>query len=444
MSSGQEETHNVIDSMMDKIIEVKEISKYFRKNALASNSNFRETLAQRWTSLFKKDGKAGEESIIALEDVSFELKKGDVLGVIGRNGAGKSTLLKILAGILQPSKGEVTYKGRLVSILELGAGFHPDLTGAENVFLNGSLLGLSKKEINTRFDAIVAFSGIQESIHQPVKYYSNGMYLRLAFAVFTHLDLDILLLDEVMAVGDAIFRQKSYNQISELSNSGTTIILVSHNPHEIKDLCNKCIWFEAGKVAAFGNTAAVVDQYLEKSFLIDEPENSNTDSEKEDNFLVWPDGFSIKEEIVLYRFGIKASTHPPATPISLTDDLEITVEFEKLNDHHSIEFTICILSFYSTWVLVDSYGIYDKFHRQVLRKGNYICKCTIPAGVLNFGVYQLGFLVAKDEKLIYQIPGLLNFKIDFTTAPGMKKHLAKEVASIIKPMGNWEIERIAD
>jgi len=425
--------------MKDSVLSVKGLHKVFRKSTIPAKSNFREALSHSWYNLFKKNSLTRKEYITALQNLDFDLGKGDILGIVGRNGAGKTTLLKIMAGILQPTRGEVIYKGRLVSILELGAGFHPDLTGKENVYLNGALLGLSKTEINHRFDAIVEFSDSWDYINEPVKQYSNGMYLRLAFSIFTHLNLDILLLDEIMAVGDAMFRQKSYNQISALANSGTTIIMVSHNPHEIKDICNKCLWLEAGKMAGFGNTVEVVDQYLEESFLLNI--NKHKDPDNQGYFMFWPEGFSVKDEILINRFGIKACKKHSGSPILLTDDIEICMEFEKLKNNKSIEVTFCILSFYSTWILVESYGIYDSFHQQVVEKGSYTCKCFIPAGVLNFGVYQLGFLVAKEEKLIYQIPGLINFKIDFNSTDGVKQHLAKGAASILKPIGNWVIER---
>lgn len=426
--------------MKDNVLEVTNISKLFKQDSHNANSNFREALMHLWQGLFKKRQTEKSADLTALDHINFELQKGDILGIIGGNGAGKSTLLKIIAGILQPSEGEVRYRGRLVSILELGAGFHPDLTGQENVFLNGSLLGLSRSEISARFDSIVAFSDLGDFIHQPVKYYSNGMYLRLAFSIFTHLELDILLLDEVMAVGDAIFRQKSYNQISELANSGTTIIIVSHNPHEIKDLCNKCLWLENGKAFGFGNAIDIVDRYLEKSFVVNQEYEGSSTSKREENYVSWSEGLSIKEVIKVHKFGIRARSREPGQPILLTDDLVVTIEFEKINDHESIEITICVLSFYSIWVLVDSYSIYKEFDGKVTRKGHYFCKCTIPAGILNFGVYQLGFLVSKQEKLIYQIPGLVNFKIAFEAGTGVKANVAKGTASIIKPLGTWEIE----
>jgi ABC-type polysaccharide/polyol phosphate transport system ATPase subunit len=379
-------------------------------------------------------------TIDALKDVSFALDRGDILGVVGRNGAGKSTLLKTLAGIVKPSAGQVAYRGKLVSILELGAGFHPDLTGRENVFLNGELLGLSKADIRRRFPEILEFSELEEFIDEPVKHYSDGMYLRLAFSVFANLETNILLLDEIISVGDVAFRQKSYSKIIELANSGTTIIIVSHNPDQIKDMCNKCLWLDRGRNMIFGKTAEVLNNYLEKYLLAETV--TLKDAVVDGDSIYWPDGLNIQAELNIRRFSLKAGMKSASEPRDTSDPLEIAIEFEKLNDTENLEITFTILSLYGTWVLADSYGRYEKFHDHVKQKGKYRCVCTIPAGVINFGIYQLGFLVSKDEVLIYQNPCLTNFKIDFREEAGVKNHLAKQAASLIKPLGSWQICRL--
>ena len=379
-------------------------------------------------------------TIDALKDVSFALDRGDILGVVGRNGAGKSTLLKTLAGIVKPSAGQVAYRGKLVSILELGAGFHPDLTGRENVFLNGELLGLSKADIRRRFPEILEFSELEDFIDEPVKHYSDGMYLRLAFSVFANLETNILLLDEIISVGDVAFRQKSYSKIIELANSGTTIIIVSHNPDQIKDMCNKCLWLDRGRNMIFGKTAEVLNNYLEKYLLAETV--TLKDAVVDGDSIYWPDGLNIQAELTIRRFSLKAGMKSASEPRDTSDPLEIAIEFEKLNDTENLEITFTILSLYGTWVLADSYGRYEKFHDHVKQKGKYRCVCTIPAGVINFGIYQLGFLVSKDEVLIYQNPCLTNFKIDFREEAGVKNHLAKQAASLIKPLGSWQICRL--
>jgi len=207
--------------------------------------------------------KLNENTILALNDVSFEIKEGEAVGIIGRNGAGKSTLLKILSRITKPTSGFVDIYGTLGSILEVGTGFHPDLTGSENIYLNGSILGLGKKEIDRLFDEIVAFTELEKFINTPVKYYSSGMYVRLAFAVSAYLERDILLLDEVLAVGDVAFQQKSLGKMNDLIGSGDrTILFVSHAMSSIKKFCNRVIYLENGSIKEDGSADDVISKYL--------------------------------------------------------------------------------------------------------------------------------------------------------------------------------------
>lgn len=205
-----------------------------------------------------------KEEFWALKDVCLEINKGEVIGVIGNNGAGKSTLLKILTGITPPTEGEIVMRGRVASLLEVGTGFHPELTGRENIFLNGAILGMTKKEISHKFNDIVAFSGVEKFLDTPVKYYSSGMYVRLAFSVAAHMEPDILLVDEVLAVGDAEFQKKCLGKMEEVTTGGgRTILFVSHNMAAIQQLCPKTVLIENGKVKMFGETRKVVNAYLE-------------------------------------------------------------------------------------------------------------------------------------------------------------------------------------
>jgi len=426
---------------MNPVLEVEGLGKVYKQTSIRSR-NFREDFGLWVKSLVNANKTNQRGTITALRNVDFKLDQGDVLGVVGRNGAGKSTLLKILAGIVKPSTGQVVYRGKLVSILDLGAGFHPDLTGRENIFFNGELLGLGKDRIHECFDEILEFSELGEFINEPVKHYSDGMYLRLAFSVFAHLETDILLLDEVISVGDIGFRQKSYGKIIDLANRGTTIIMVSHDPDQIKDICNKSLWLDKGEVMTFGSTSEVLNNYLEK-FLIAETATLKN-AVVSNHSITWPMGLNIRNELSVFGYSLKAKNKSPAEPQRTNDDLEIAIEFEKLNDEENLEITVTILSLYGTWVLADSYGLYERFHNSVKARGQYRCICTIPAGIINFGIYQLGFLVSKSEVLIYQNPCLMNFKIDVCEEEGVKKHLVRKAASLIKPLGKWEICRSED
>ena len=214
---------------------------------------------------FGRSSHGEEDAIWALKDVSFEVQPGEVLGLIGANGAGKSTLLKVLARITDPTEGRAVLGGRVASLLEVGTGFHPELTGRENVYLGGAILGMRKAEIDARFDEIVAFSGVERFIDTPIKRYSSGMAVRLGFAVAAHLEPEILLVDEVLAVGDAAFQQKCLGKLESLEHSGRTIIFVSHNMAAIRHLCTSCLWLEGGRVAAGGEADQVVERYLQSA-----------------------------------------------------------------------------------------------------------------------------------------------------------------------------------
>ncbi len=218
--------------------------------------SFKEAFVAR----FRASGSAPEE-LLALDDVTFSLEHGGTLGIVGPNGTGKSTALKLAARILQPTAGRVVISGRVAALLELGAGFHPDLTGRDNVFLNGSLMGLSRREMEGRLDEIIAFSELERFIDMPVKHYSSGMYMRLAFATAIHVDPEILLIDEVLAVGDQAFRNKCHDHITGLQKAGITIVLVSHSIDAVREICERALWLENGRVEAYGPTDDVVEGY---------------------------------------------------------------------------------------------------------------------------------------------------------------------------------------
>jgi lipopolysaccharide transport system ATP-binding protein len=216
-------------------------------------------------------GRSRTEEFWALDDVSFDVEKGDVIGIIGHNGAGKSTLLKILSQITPPTTGEIKINGRVGSLLEVGTGFHPELTGRENIFLNGAILGMKRDDIVKKFDEIVEFSGVQKFLDTPVKYYSSGMYVRLAFSVAAHMEPDVLIIDEVLAVGDAEFQKKCLGKMDDITRKeGRTILFVSHNLAAIQNLCKKCILLENGKIKFFGDTDQAIFEYTKKG-LVNEP-----------------------------------------------------------------------------------------------------------------------------------------------------------------------------
>lgn len=245
---------------MTPILEIQNISKKFRiHHEHQPYLSFRDKIS----SLLRSSSKADDEEFWALKNIRFEVSRGESLGIIGKNGAGKSTLLKILSKITPPTSGKIISRGRIASLLEVGTGFHPELTGKENVFLNGSILGMKQKEIEKKFDEIVDFSGVEKFLDTPLKHYSSGMQLRLAFAVAAFLEPEILVIDEVLAVGDSEFQKKCINKMGEISkDSGRTILFVSHNMAAIQNLCNKVAYLNKGELETIGNPDQVISHYL--------------------------------------------------------------------------------------------------------------------------------------------------------------------------------------
>jgi len=249
---------------MRPIIELENISKRYQLGRIGSTS-IRDSLERGWQRLRGPgpNGRSARGDFWALRDLSFTVERGEMVGLIGENGAGKSTLLKILSRITEPTRGEAMLRGRPASLLEVGTGFHPDLSGRENIFLNGAILGMRRSEIREKFDEIVAFSEVEQFIDTPVKRYSSGMYVRLAFAVAAHLEPDILLVDEVLAVGDTAFQKKCLGKMDRVSKAGRTVLLVSHNLVSIQSLCRRALWIHGGRLRADGPATEVVASYLD-------------------------------------------------------------------------------------------------------------------------------------------------------------------------------------
>lgn len=260
-------SHKIALKNMEKpIIEAKNISKQYSLDQKLRYETLRDTVMRFVKNPFSLlENRKSAKNFPALQDISFEIQKGEAIGLIGPNGSGKSTLLKILSRITMPTTGEIKLRGNVASLLEIGTGFHHELTGRENIFLNGSILGMTKKEIMEKFDEIVEFSGVEKFLDTPVKRYSSGMIVRLAFAVAAHLDSDILIVDEVLAVGDSDFQKKSMKKMNEATREvGRTVIFVSHNMEAIKKLCTKCILLKSGKIEIFDTTNRVIEKYINK------------------------------------------------------------------------------------------------------------------------------------------------------------------------------------
>lgn len=384
------------------------------------------------TKIFQKDGKP----LYALNTISFELRKGEILGVIGRNGSGKSTLLKVLSKITGVTEGSISYEGKLTSIIEIGTGFHPDLTGRENVELSGQLLGF-KTGNSEAYNSIVAFSGLDDFMDTPVKHYSSGMYLRLAFSVAFHSKIDILLLDEVLAVGDADFRRKCYHKIRDLREEGASIIIVSHQMEPIMEFCDRCMWMDNGNVVQIGAPLDVIENYMEssqsKSVKV-RGELDKTDKEVEADLSVLSNSY-----VNVTGININAKGKSPEDDILMSDIVQIMLNCDKLVPDESIEFVFTVSNFNNIRVLTDSYALRGRYDPELVESGSYEIVCEIPAQLLNRGVYDLGIMICKNATTaIAQGHQVKRFKI----TPSEDLVFDVQISTVIKPHLHWEVKNL--
>ncbi|WP_262247699.1 ABC transporter ATP-binding protein [Parapedobacter soli] len=339
----------------------------------------------------------------ALKDIGFEIRQGDVVGLIGKNGAGKSTLLKIISRITLPTSGVIRGKGRIASLLEVGTGFHPELTGRENILLNGSILGMTKKEIESRFDEIIDFSGVEAFLDTPVKRYSSGMYVRLAFSIAIHLDPDILILDEVLSVGDFDFQQKCLAKIEDISKKqGQTILFVSHNMQSVKSLCNTALYLEKGKLIAQGNVSSVVSKYLLR-------ENVYVHGQK----FTDKHGAPGNDVVRISEVEIRANNHAVSGPVDTQAELAFRVSFWKLGGGSSlIQVRITVINFLGE-------GVFSSISEEKYLPGGIAESiCQVPGGFLAGGSYIVNFaILANYHQVLFEYNQGLSFEMKSSTEP---------------------------
>ncbi|HVS81007.1 MAG TPA: ABC transporter ATP-binding protein [Pyrinomonadaceae bacterium] len=410
---------------MKPIVRVQGLSKQYRIGVRrASNATLNETISNvrsPW-SLIKRNGDLRHEMIWALKDVSFEVEPGEALGIVGRNGAGKSTLLKILSRITEPTSGRVELFGRVGSLLEVGTGFHPELTGRENVYLNGAILGMKKTEIERKFDEIVAFAEIEKFIDTPVKWYSSGMYMRLAFAVAANFEPEVLIVDEVLAVGDGDFQKKCLGKMGEISRSGRTVIFVSHNMSAIEALCNRVLWLVDGKLVEKAETEKVVADYVSTDVAVS--------TEK-----VWNDPSTAPgdELIKLHSAKLRSLAQQNSGELSIDAPIELQFEFWNYQAGANLHFTIHLLTVGGVHVFA---AVSELKHRPC---GLVRETIKIPANFLNHGMYTITVQAVKDAvTALYDHPDVLVFEVlDSSewrgTWPG-----------VIKPRLEWVSEDIGE
>ena len=359
----------------------------------------------------------------ALRDVGFELRKGEILGIIGRNGAGKSTLLKLLSRITLPTSGVIRMRGRVSSLLEVGTGFNPELSGRENIYLNGSILGMKKAEIDRKLNEIIVFSGIEHHIDSPVKRYSSGMKVRLGFAVAAHLEPEILIIDEVLAVGDAEFQRKCMGKMKDVSQSGRTILFVSHNMTAVQSLCTRVIWLDGGRVRMDGETDQVVQAYLGEyandvmhaAWPAGHAPGANGLQLQRVDVLADPTGANIDRATEL-RIGISFITQVPK-------EKDLNIGIHVFNDQD-------VLAFASTWRE-------NEVNVKELTPGEHVVTCTVPAHLLNEGGYRITVNVFEQARLSFRAEDVVSFTVRDKERQGAWFGRRK---GVVRPLLKWEVQ----
>ncbi len=418
--------------MEGPIINVEHLSKRYvlQHRKAQPYTALRDVLTEKARSLFKKSApRITKEDFLALDDVSFTVQRGDRVGIIGRNGAGKSTLLKVLSRIVEPTKGRITIDGRVASLLEVGTGFHPELSGRENIFLNGAILGMGRSEIAAKFDEIVAFAEVERFLDTPVKRYSSGMYVRLAFAVAAHLEPEILIVDEVLAVGDSTFQKKCLGKMEDAAGEGRTVLFVSHNMETVLRLCNTGILLDQGRVVKTGPVEEVIRTYLNTG--------SGANSHRS-----WtghprpPEGHGVK----LRSVHIHNAAGEGKSVFEVTERIGITMEYEVLTDGdvftHSYNFHneegVNIFNTHDTTSPV---------RNEPRRKGIYSTTMWIPENLLSEGMVVVGVAVIKVEPFTIYLHE--KDAVSFTVVDPVRGDSARGLytlgfAGAVRPLCQWQ------
>ncbi len=419
---------------MPPIIKAQNVSKQYRLGASqTSYGTLRDALASTVRASFgrKKQDPEKEETIWALRDVSFEIDPGEVVGIIGRNGAGKSTLLKILSRITEPTTGRVELYGRVGSLLEVGTGFHPELTGRENIFLNGVIMGMKREEIERKFDEIVAFAEVSKFLDTPVKRYSSGMYIRLAFAVAAHLEPEILIVDEVLAVGDTSFQRKCLDKMNEVSRHGRTVLFVSHNMPAVTRLCDRTILLDEGTILKDGPSHQVVSAYL-KSGL-------GTTAMRE-----WSDKTRAPGNDVVRLIAVRIRTEDNETrdAADIRKPVGIEMEYEVLRTGHVL---IPNYHFFNeegvnVFVASDHDPLWRRRARQI---GRYLSTAWIPGNFLSEGTVIVGVAISTFDPVVvhfYERDAVAFQVVDSLDCDSARGDYGGPMPGVVRPLLKWETQ----
>jgi len=410
---------------MASIIKAQDLSKRYQLGKRdAAYATLREALVSAASAplrILRRNGNGAERALWALRDVNFEIGQGEVVGIIGRNGAGKSTLLKILSRVTEPTTGRVELYGRVGSLLEVGTGFHPELTGRENIFLNGSILGMMRKEIEQKFDEIVAFAEVEKFLDTPVKRYSSGMYVRLAFAVAAHLEPEILVVDEVLAVGDHAFQQKCLSKMQDVSIHGRTVLFVSHNMGAISRLCQRCILLDHGRIVASGPTASTVQTYM-TSGLMQRAEFVQSEA--------------VEKAINLLRIALVDENDQVRSDVPYDRQLRFVLDYEVNKTVTGTSVGIGLFTVDGTCAFVT--GDFDS-HPELLgarQPGRYRTTVEIPPRWLNTGRYTVTVYIANASSgVVYDQLEAIVFNVVDTGTPGSRHGVERK--GVLQPILDW-------
>jgi ABC-type polysaccharide/polyol phosphate transport system ATPase subunit len=400
------------------MIEVEHLSKRYRLGEDQFGVTLREAVARSVRRLGRHHDRPRRDEIWSLRDVSLQVLEGEALGVIGRNGAGKSTLLKILSRITEPTSGLARTKGRVAALLEVGTGFHPELTGRENVYLNAAILGMGRRAVDRRFDEMVAFAGVERFLDTPIKRYSSGMYLRLAFSVAAHLEPDILAVDEVLAVGDAEFQAKCVGRMASAEQEGRTVVFVSHNLDAIGRLCSRSVWLEHGSVQAIGPTAEVLDDYL-GSLVSRKTEEWAT----EDN----------EDPVALRALTILDASGRPVDVLRRDQPFTIEVRFSVRTSVPGLDLSAPITNLQGVEVLCEGWG--DTAAVRPGDPGTYVARLKVPP-VLNVGEYVVGVWIGTRYDTFLEEVAAARIRLE-----GDVKGRPRRLVDLQLP---WDVQRVAD
>lgn len=426
-----------------KVISVSKLGKCY------TGLNFKRTLREEIYSLLGVGKRTNTtEDFWALRNVSFEIQKGEIVGIIGPNGAGKSTLLKLLAQIAEPTEGEMIFEGKVISILEIGTGFHPDLTGVENIYLSGSLLGMTRAEIDAKLKDICDFSELGDFVFQQIKYYSSGMFLRLAFSVCSFLDADILLLDEVISVGDAAFSVKSLRRIREMAKAGKTIVVASHDLSSVQHICKRCILLEKGKLLEIGETNKLIERYMEfgvlKSLALQNKKLSDALTTNADisSFLVTEKNFDRSDSKEVSLIKAKVCSAKNALPLEMTDAITIECSFNKQVVGPAAVSFILNYNLQSTTLSAAHFNNMEQSTEVFADKGVYEVKCSFPAVYFNHGIFSVDICITDaNENILLLEENVLIFKIAHSKILKGELYYEGRYNGPLYPRLNWQFDK---